>query len=63
MTVHVFPNFEADLHNLSSGVNCRCKPLVNYVDGETGEVYNEPLVIHNELTIQHADGKRYEPFQ
>lgn len=52
MSVHAYPLNDLWEHLVEDDCECWCDPEVRWVDPETGEVYVEPMVIHNA-----ADGR------
>lgn len=44
--IHIYPVNDEQDHVLE-GVDCPCNPTVNWEDEETGEIYAEPICIHN----------------
>jgi hypothetical protein len=50
MTVHVYPLndwIDHDIESDASDCNCVCDPSIRWSDEESGELFEEPLVIHN----------------
>ena len=44
--IHIYPLNDEQPHELE-GTTCHCGPRVEWSNPETGEAYNESLVIHN----------------
>ena len=58
MTVHVYPIndwIEHDIDSPASECNCPCEPRIEWLDSETGEPLNEPIVIHNAIDQREKD--------
>ena len=47
MALHVLPL--DDLREHEETATCWCQPRVETVDPETGEAYEQPLIVHNSL--------------
>ena len=52
MAIHVYPENDWIEHRIDQGVancDCPCDPDIQFIDPDTGEDYDEPMIIHNAL--------------
>lgn len=63
MTIHVYPVndwIEHQVDDPASECECPCEPRIDYFDPETGEMYGEPIVVHNAIDQRELNEQDYK---